>query len=430
MPGAMDMSSFNPMLLEWLNDPVVIGELIYGSNSKLFTLLNKVTTGEGEYAKVPAIISGSQGKGPQFSAAFNGQTAGTQRSFQIPFSDYYGLQTIENKTWRASRTNRGAFENSLKVSFRSAIEELMKDINWKIYRAGTGTLGVISNITAGVVTLVTPSDAMIFEVGQQFLAYTADGGGSALSAVGYVIGTDPQNGTVTFSSNAPPPGGGGTPGTPAGWSTANAYLVPLGAQNNDPVGVLAWTPIGTVATPVTNGGVRPVSGTPSPFYAVDRAPFPQKLAGTFVDTTKNSPGIEQALIRGVSVQTKFLGKPDVIMVNNDSYEALEAALTGRRNYQTIEAMPGVGFEGMRISAGGSNPIVISDPFCPPKTALSLQLSTWDLLSYGPFPQKLAMPSGAEWIDIPNADQTQGRYGGHLALACNAPGKNAVFKLTV
>ena len=104
-------------------------------------------------------------------------------------------------------------------------------------------------------------------------------------------------------------------------------------------------------------------------------------------------------------------------------------MTGRRVYATVDgAHEGVGFDGIKITAGGSSPVCIPDPWCPPYTAFSLQLDTWKLNSAGPFPGPLVGPDGLLYLPQSTSDSVLYKLGGHPALTCSGPGKNAIFKL--
>lgn len=432
LPADMDMVAFLPLLREWVEDPVVVRELIY-SKWPLIGLVEKDTEAGGEDIAIPTVLAGSGMSSPQYSVAYNNQNGGKQARFQVPLSDFFRLGSIDNKTWRLSKNSKQAYRNSLEVMASATMKEIAKDWAWCAHRAGTGTMGVISSISAGgIIKLTNPTDAMIFNPGDILMAYTGDGTGTALPAFGYVVGADPTSTTanLTVSPNPPVNGVLGAPGLPASWSAStNPYLVKQGSFNNDPKGWAYWHPVGTATLAIPNGGVRAVGGTPQTTYGVDVSQFPQKLQGTMVPLG-NTPSIEEQLINLVTATTLFSGAPDCILVHPNSYAALEKAMTGRRQYQWLEgAHEGVGFDGIRISAGGSNPIVIADPAAIPRTAQAIQLDTARIYSAGAFPTKLTRPSGAEMIDIQNADMTQMSFGGHVAMADNGTMYNGTAQLS-
>lgn len=400
------------MLKEYIEDQTVVNELIY-DNYKLFGLIQKGerTDGGGKYIDVPTGLAGGMGMGATFDAAYQNQSAGLDIEFQIPLQDYYYVGTVQGKTMRLSSNPKNAFKSALKWEMDKGMQEVGRRVAWQLYRTGTGTLASFTDITNGIITLTNPTDAIIFAKDMPLQAYTGDGSGTAQVALGYVIAVDADEGKLAVSATK----GNATADTPSGWTTANPYLVNRGDFNLTPCGVLFWVPTAN----------RPVLGTPQVRFGVDRAIDPQKLAGTFVDCAKKGLNIEESLIELVTRQSRFTGKSDVIFVNDVSYASLEKALQGRRVIDTIEGPTGVGYEGIKIFAGGQNPIVISDPFCPPKTAISLQLDTWKLISAGnKFPSTLPYPNGETFIIPPNLDAIQFRMGGHAALRCNAIGKNA------
>lgn len=412
-------TDFVPMMREHIEDPVVLNKLIY-NNYKLYGLLQKdeKTDGGGKALMCPVSLSGGQGVSANPQSAYANMTSGQDVEFAIPWQDYYAFNQIEGKTLRLSENPKNAFASALNLKMDNGLAEIGKKVAWSLYRTGTGTIGKIASITNGLITLANFTDAFVFEQDQQLQAYAGDGTGGQVTggAVAWVVGVDALNGQVLVS-----PTQGGAPATPTNWSTSFPYLVNSGDFQIAPVGALGWIPV---------GAARPQLGVPNIFNGVDRSKQIQKLAGTYVDYTQSGANIEESLIDLVTKQATFDGHPDVIMVNPSSYGALEKSLGARMVLGEVHSSTGIGYEGIKIHAGGDSPIVLADPFCPARTALSMQLSDWCLVSVGgKFPQHLIYPNGQEFVVPPNLDAIQFRLGGHAALRCRAPGHQASALLT-
>ena len=73
--------------------------------------------------------------------------------------------------------------------------------------------------------------------------------------------------------------------------------------------------------------------------------------------------------------------------------------------------------------------VFPDRNCQPLTGYLLQMDTWCLEGLGEVPQILRYGDGLEMLRVSNADAGEVRVGAYYQLRTNAPGWNAVVKLS-
>jgi hypothetical protein len=94
----------------------------------------------------------------------------------------------------------------------------------------------------------------------------------------------------------------------------------------------------------------------------------------------------------------------------------------------MQATPTVGFRGIEIDGPNGTVKVLSDRWCPPKTALALQMDTWQLWSVGEAPA-LVEDDGLIMRRTPGQDSFFFELAAYIQLGCNAPGKNGLFNLS-
>jgi hypothetical protein len=380
----------------------------------LLAMLEKDTNFAGKYYPQPVQFGTTNGYA-QFTEAQTNQSPDLLAEFMVPIVRDYAIATIDGATKEATRNDKGAFENAARLRVDGAINDLMRREAQALYRTGTGTIGRIATggITAGVITLAESATGIFFQKGQVLQASSTDGGGTTRAGVGYVIGVDPQSGTVTVSATS-----GGAAGTPSGWA-AGDYLYPKGDQNSRPTGILGWLPVAN----------RPTPGTSSVFFGVDRSVDPTRLAGVYLDTSDQT--IEEGLIDGLSQVNLFGGTPDYIFVHPTGFRALQKTLQARKTYaETVIENGEISFQAIVIQ-GDSGPVpVLSDPFCVQGYAFALQMDTWKLFSMGDVPKILTYDDGITMFRTSNNDSLECRVGAYFNLVCNAPGYNGVFKISV
>lgn len=408
--AATDMTAMNAALKE-LYDGQVVENLVYEDNPFL-AMLKKNTNFGGKYKPIPIQTGVSQGRSSVFATAQANQTAEEFESFLLTQKRDYAVGSIDGLTMEASATDKMAFIEGAKAAIDGAIRSATLSLASSLFRSGTGSIGKIATggITTGVITLADPNSVAQFERNMTLQANATDGG-TPRAALGYVIAVDRSAGTVTVSATS-----GGAAGTPASWAAGDFVLV-QDDNNNKLSGLAAWLP----------------SSAPSAtaFYGVDRTVDPTRLAGVRYDGSAQS--IEEALIDASSLLAREGGKPDVCVMGFSSYSALEKSLGSKVQYVDVKGPANISFRGIQINGANSVIKVFPDRSCASvdgiPLAYLLTMKTWALESLGAAPHIQTSFDGLEMLRASGVDAGEVRVVTYANLSCNAPGYNAVVKLS-
>ena len=381
--------------------------LVYKTNPVL-ALIPKKTDAGGKYVPAPIIVGASQGRSATFSSAQANQSPVLAKEFLVTRVSDYSIATIDNQTMLATKGDKAAFVEGLKTVVDGAFRSATLSAAAAAFRDGTGSIGKISSISSGVITLTVAADAVQFEV-NQVLQVATSAGGTARNAKGYVIAVDRTAGTVTVSTSQ-----GGSAGDPSSWA-ANDYIHTDGDINAKMKGLAAWLPTSA-----------PTAG--DNFFGVDRSSDPARLAGVrYAGTTQP---IEEALIDASMLLAREGGMPEYCFMSFASYAALEKALGAKVNYVNVEGPAGIAFKGIRVYGANTEIKVIPDRNCPSATAYLLTLDNWKLMSLNDVPHLFRYADGLEALRVYNQDAAEARVGYYGNLWCNAPGWNATVSLAV
>jgi hypothetical protein len=405
--GYLDLTAMNAALKE-LYDGQVVENLVYADNPFLAMVPKKTDFG-GKYKPVPIITGVSQGRSSTFANALANQTAVEIESFLLTRVSDYSIATIDNQTMLASKTDKMAFLEGSKILIDGAIRSLTNSLASALFRSGTGSIGTISAINTGVITLTNPADIVQFEVNMTLKAAQTDGG-TLESGTGYVIAVNRSAGQLTVASS----GLGGSAATPTGWSAGDFLLVD-GDLNAKLKGLAAWLP-------------STAPGGSDSFFGVNRSVDTVRLAGVRYDGAAQS--IEEALIDASSLLAREGGKPDVAIMNFASYSALEKSLGSKVQYVDVKSeKANIGFRGIMVNGANSMIKVFPDRNQLAQRCHLLQMNTWCLESLGDAPQILRYGDGLEMLRVSNADAGEVRVGYYANLRTNAPGWNATVGLS-
>lgn len=400
-----DLPAGSAALKEWYDDQKV-ENLAYDENPTL-AMVPKKTKATGKYVPQPIIYEVSQGRSSIFANAQANQTAPLLAEFMMPLRPDYGIATLTNQALEASGDDKGAFLEFATMFVDVTLQGLALSAASSMFRAGTGSIGQVSTILAGVITLSNAADVSQFGLNQTLQASSTDGG-SPRAALGYVVGRNVIAGTITVSATAL----GGAAGTPTGW-TANDFLLVQGDSNAKYTGFAAWLP-----------AVAPGAG--DNFYGTNRSNESRLYGLAYPGTTQP---IEEALIDAAMLVRREKGNPKHIFTNFGSFAALDKALNARRTFVDWTGDAEISFRGLRLN-GPSGPIdVFADRNCQAATAWLLQLPTWTLYSLGQVP-KISETDGMRILRSPNADACEVRCVSYAQLGCRAPGWNSQIALSV
>lgn len=406
MSQILDLPAANAALKEHY-DGQKVQSLAYSTHPTLAILPKDEDVG-GKYYPVPVQFENNMGRSATFSNAQGNQTALQLAEFLVTRKSDYDIATFDMQTLKAAASDRDAFMKLTTRGIDSAIGGCTNSASSAIFRSGTGTIGRISSISSGVITLTNPADVVQFAVNQTLQANATDGG-TPRAALGYVIARSVRNGTVTVASSAI----GGSAATPTSWTT-NDYLLVQGDNNAKVSGFTAWLPM-TDPTSSDN------------FYGVNRS-VDYRLFGVSYDGSGQP--IEEAVIDHSMLLGREGARITHMPTNYGSYSALVKALGTRREYEEMTSATGsVGFRAVVID-GADGPIkAFSDRDCQPATAYMLQLNTWELISIGPVPDVLRYEDRLEMLRVYNQDAAEARIGAYYNLCSNAPGWNGQLLLS-
>lgn len=407
MPAYLDLPAGNAALKEYYDDQKV-QNLAYDDNPAM-VMIPKQEDAEGKYYPVPVIYETSQGASNTFANAQGNQSPMLLAEFLVPLRPDYGVATLANQLMMASQKSAGSFIDFSTKYIDVALQGSGNRIASAQYRSGTGSLGAVSTIAAGVIVLTNAADVSQFGINQTLQASSTDGG-APRAALGYVIARNVAAGSITVSATAM----GGAAGTPAGWTAADFLLV-QGDSNAKASGYAAWLP----AT---------APGAADNFYGVNRS-SDSRLYGLAYPGTAQP--MEEAVIDAAMLVAREKGKPKHILTNYGSYAALIKAMGARREFvdwKTEDAQ--IGFRGVKIEGPNGTIQVFPDRNCQAQTAWLLQMNTWQMLSLGSTPQIFRYGDGLEMLRLGNADASEVRVGGYYNYSCNAPGWNSQITLGV
>ena len=406
MGAYMDLSSMNAALKE-LYDGQTVENLVYADNP-FMAMVKKSTDFGGKYKPVPIITGVSQGRSSAFTNAQGNQSPVQIQSFLLTRVSDYSIATIDNQTMLASKTDKMSFLEGAKLVIDGAIRSITNSVASALFRSGTGSIGKISSISTGLITLTNAADVVQFEINMVLQADATDGGASPRSALGYVVAVNRSGGTITVAASM-----GGAAATPTSW-VANDFVLVQGDLNAKCSGLAAWLP----ATAPTSSDL---------FFGVNRFADTWRLGGGRYDGSAQS--IEEALIDSSSLLAREGGKPDVCITNFASYSALEKALGSKIQYVDAKGPADIAFRGIMVNGANSVIKVFPDRNCQVSTGYLLQMNSWGLEGLGDVPQILRYGDGLEMLRVYNADAGEVRVGAYYQLRTNAPGWNCNVTLS-
>lgn len=406
MGAYLDLPAANAALKEWY-DGQTVENLAYDDNPGL-VMMPKKAKATGKYIPVPIIYSTSP-RSAAFSNAQGNQAPMLLAEFLITLKPDYSIATLANQAMEASEDEKGSFVDFATAYVDVAIQAAANSAASSLFRTGTGSIGAISAITAGVITLTNPADVTQFGINDTLQANSTDGG-SPRAALGWVIARNVMAGTITVSATAMQ----GAAGSPAGW-IAGDFVLTQGDNNGKFSGFSAWLP---ATAPATTDN----------FYGVNRS-VDSRLYG--LAYPGQSQSVEEAIIDAALLVRREKGRPRHLITNYGSEAALIKALGARREFVDWTSEDGViGFRGVKIQ-GPAGPIeCFADRNCQAATAYLVQMNTWCLYSLGAVPKIFKYGDGLEMLRLGNADASEVRVGYYANMGTRAPGWNSQLSLSV
>ena len=413
----------------YTDDKEYMKDLVYKENPFLALVpKNENPDGfSGKYIPVPLEYGTPQGRSHTFSNAQNQQTPSQLVAYFVYVIEDYQLVTITNLLMEQTKTNAGAFVDAAKLQIDGGFRNITNNIAFELFGDGTATRGISSaastqaGVTVGgtVLPLTNPQQIVAFEVGMLLVASASAGGAPSADTV-LITGVDRANGIVYGTASAATLSANWAIGTGSAYLTILGDLPSTGAASTSSFlalsGLAAWIP---VATPAANDN----------FWGVNRSADPTRLAGCRFNATAYT--IEEGMTKALAFLNREGGKPDLAIMDFESYSSLVNALGAKVQYvQVNHDEVEVAFEGITFQSAYGRVTVLADRSCPPQTCYLLTMNTWKLRSLGKVPHILTYGmEGLEGLRVGNADALEIRIGYYGNLICSAPGWNCVVQLS-
>lgn len=423
---------------------------LYYKNNPLLAMLRKKEDFFGETYPLPVIVETPTGLANVFANAqlpnqlINGGsgTAGNLGpakfvKFMLTRASLYGVHVIDRQAMLSASNNIGAFVNGQMAQMDAMIQGTSNLLAQQLYRSGSGSIGVISSISTGVITLTNPTDARYFTVGQVVIATSADPVAGATvtqrAGYGYVTSINRAAGTVTVGNAAA--ANPSTAATPSGWIPGDYLAINGTSPLNGPTVSAANVPVAITGLAAWIGQSQTISAS-DVFFGVNRSVDSWRLAGGYYDGSQNGQSVEEALYDGSTALFMEGGYPTHCFVGPNAYAALQKSMAARNIFETEIEGPqdenGVAhffFKGINIQGAGSNFIVIADRNCPPYAAFLLTMEDWALYSLKSAPH-VVDDDGVSFLRKTDSDAFEFRLAAYAQLGCSAPGHSMYVKLSV
>ncbi len=400
---SLDMTSAAAALkVYYTNDR--IENMVY-QDAPFLAMLKKNESFTGKNHPIPVVYGNPQNRSVDFATAIAGATTSKIKDFTLTRVKDYSVASIDNELILASAGKASAFMEAATFEIDNAIDSASRSLSSALFGNGSGKLGrVLAGATGTTFTLTEPEDVVQFEVGQEIVFSTANGGGSVKSGNVTVNGVDRDSGVITVDALTAIDGTAG--------AATNDYVFAKGDYDGKIKGLLAWLP-----------STAPDS---TAFFGMDRSVDVTRLAGIRFDASAMS--LEEGLIGAAARAAREGAKPDVCFMSYAKFSDLEKSLGSKVQYIDQKVNPEVGFRGIQIN-GPRGPIkVIADKDCPNDRAFMLTMSSWQLYSLKKAPHILDT-DGNIMLREASSDSVQIRVGYYAQLGCNAPGFNVNLKLS-
>lgn len=415
---ALDMAAYDAALMKYYSRR--FEDMIFGRRPLLGMIPKNTGVGGSDYS-VSLRTAPTGGRSASYEAIAASKAASVSERFTSDLVSNYSVADVKGKVIRASRKDSHALMGALSNEMEMAGRSISNDIAMNLFRNQDGVRGTQAGaISTRTVTLTNKYDARNFERGMLIdVASTATG---TLDTNGphRVSQVNRRDGTVTF--------GGSTTVTALAdgvvfFAHGDAYAF-AGGPGADTYKKLAG--LGDWLNPSIA-----TDGTDA-FMTVDRGDDVTRLGPT-VYTQGSSESIFDLFVNAAAELDMNGGSTaDTIVTSPINVAALDRALDGKASYERMpargfdgKAIGTVGYEALRIHTPNGVMKVVGDGWCPVTHSYILDLSSWELASYGEAPA-LLKEDGQSILRLAGDDAYEFRIGGDMQLFCSAPGDNAVI----
>jgi len=397
MPTPASISSLEPIL-----------KTIYDDQAKVIAfyshpLLGRVPKNEkffGDNFVQTVRFVGGQGVSADFTKALNNRNPNQYRKFTITRFSMYGVGSITGEAIEAAQGSMYTMAEGLESEIKGLFTTIGITAAAAMYRSGSGTIGKgAALLSATVLQLASPSDAIHFGVGGTIGSSPTDGSGPQNVGTIQIVAIDMEAGTITAN---------------VGWAVgiagfaATDFLFIDGNYNAEMPGLLKWIP----PTPPAPG---------DNLYGVDRSVAPVELAGMRING-QGAPR-EQTWQKAMALAARFGARIDEGYMHPEDLAKMTISLGSQvRRVPTPATVASVGYEAVEVVGATGTVKVYGDPDCPEGFAWGIKKSTWELRTLKAMPRFLDL-DGNRILRESAADAYEFRIGYRGALRCDSPKDN-------
>ena len=343
-----------------------------------------------------------------FSTALANAGTGQYATFTVRRSRCYQIINLDNETMEGSADDSGAFVDLKKEEVETGLKATTERLGQGLFRNHGAAIGRANGLSGSVVTLTNPDDIVNFRRNMKVQTATTDGTTGAVRAgQTTVVSVDRSAGKVTLAATF-------AVDIPGITLTAGGdWIFPAGDFGLGIYGFDSYIP----ATAPTAGDA---------VFVFDRS-VDTRLSGIRYDGSKLN--ISDAIMKGVAQGRREAGSGafDFAILNYDRLIDFSLDL-GAKVQRKDEGGANVGYDTIRVSAGGRPFTVGADHNCQPDICWVLTKRVWIWKSLGKTPRFFTQASGTNFIVDPTADGVQVRCGWRGNLLCLAPGLNERISL--
>lgn len=349
------------------------------------------------------------GLSSDFATALANAGNGSYATFTVSRRRYYSIVNLDNETMEASSGEPdGAFVDLKKEEVEQALKVTTMKLGNQLFRNHGGAIARANGLAGAVVTLLLPDDIVNFRRGMKVQFATTDGTSGAVRAGSTtVIGVNRSGLTTSITLAA-------TFATDVAGVTLTAngdFIFAAGDFGQAVNGFDSYIP----ATAPTAGDA---------VFVFDRS-VDTRLSGMRYDGS--GLNISDAVMKGLAQFRREGGSgaiTDAIM-NYDRFVDFSLDLGAKaQRPQTGEGE--VGYDKIRIHAGGKPVSVFGDHNCQANLCWALTKRTWLWKGLGKTPRFFTQATSAGgnlYMIDPTNDGVQVRTGWRGNLLCSAPGIN-------
>lgn len=315
----------------------------------------------------------------------------------------YGDIVVDGPSILATGSDKGAFVELLEQEINGTLDEHGRRLSNDLYGNGSGSLGKVLSVAAGVITLVNADDAKNFGLNQTIGANPNETGnvGTMRAGQGTVSAINEDGSQITYT--------GTITAIAAGDFLYNANAVATDYDFGFK-GLAAHIPL-----------VAPIGG--DSFFGVDRSVDVNRLAGWRLSQLGYSIE-ENAYQLGVRIM-RAGGVPDLGLISPSNFVKLVLSLGTKVEYTGAGGTADVGFQYVTLQLPSGPCKMYADPDAPSDRFYLLQTDTFKVRYLGSGFPHIIMDDSLRMLRMATLDAVELRTRSIAQLLCTAPGYSGV-----